>query len=239
MPSSPGKTSRSTPSAPLLGNISTDEITPGWVCYYYDETLAPVLPRRPPRRRRAARRHQERRLRGHRQRHRPRAAARAAETAPYSELAAGVQLVVARSIEKIYRQNAQNIGLLTSTDFGLVPRIAARRGDPDRASSRKGLDPISAAIVEHGGLFAYNKARLAGQGHAAGDHDARAPDDALREDPRAPRHRRRAGAGRLGVPAVKPGDAFFARADVRFSHEYVTPMAEALFRSALRRRTRR
>ena len=26
--------------ASLIGNISTDEITPGWVCYYYDETLA-------------------------------------------------------------------------------------------------------------------------------------------------------------------------------------------------------
>src|SRR6516162_9289042 len=25
--------------AALLSNISTDEITPGWVCYYYDETL--------------------------------------------------------------------------------------------------------------------------------------------------------------------------------------------------------
>jgi len=25
---------------PLLSNISTDELTPGWVCYYYDETLA-------------------------------------------------------------------------------------------------------------------------------------------------------------------------------------------------------
>ncbi len=24
----------------LVDNISTDEITPGWVCYYYDETLA-------------------------------------------------------------------------------------------------------------------------------------------------------------------------------------------------------
>src|SRR5512134_115977 len=24
---------------PLLSNISTDEITPGWVCFYYDETL--------------------------------------------------------------------------------------------------------------------------------------------------------------------------------------------------------
>src|SRR6185437_15367325 len=24
----------------LVGNISTDELTPGWVCYYFDETLA-------------------------------------------------------------------------------------------------------------------------------------------------------------------------------------------------------
>ncbi len=36
----------------------------------------------------------------------------------------------------------------------------------------KGLDPISAAIVEHGGLFAYNSARLAGDGRAAGHRDA-------------------------------------------------------------------
>src|SRR6185312_8720060 len=33
--------------------------------------------------------------------------------------------------------------------------------------------------------------------------------------------------------AVKPGDAFFARTDVRFSHEYVTPMAESLFVSEM------
>jgi 3-isopropylmalate/(R)-2-methylmalate dehydratase large subunit len=31
--------------------------------------------------------------------------------------------VIARSIEKIYGQNCQNIGLLTSTDFELIPRI--------------------------------------------------------------------------------------------------------------------
>ena len=40
-------------------------------------------------------------------------------------------------------------------------------------------------------------------------------------------------SGRLGVPAVKPGDALFIRTDVRFSHEYVTPMADALFRAAM------
>jgi 3-isopropylmalate/(R)-2-methylmalate dehydratase large subunit len=40
-------------------------------------------------------------------------------------------------------------------------------------------------------------------------------------------------AGQIGVEAVKPGDALFALADVRFSHEYVTPMAESLFKQAL------
>src|SRR5690606_572334 len=34
----------------------------------------------------------------------------------------------------------------------------------------------------------------------------------------------------LGVTAVAPGDALFVRTDVRFSHEYVTPMADSLFR---------
>jgi 3-isopropylmalate/(R)-2-methylmalate dehydratase large subunit len=42
--------------------------------------------------------------------------------------------------------------------------------------------------------------------------------------------------GKLGVPAVQPGDALFVRTDVRFSHEYVTPMADALFAGARRRR---
>src|ERR671938_1870961 len=40
-------------------------------------------------------------------------------------------------------------------------------------------------------------------------------------------------AGEIGVEAVKPGDALFALTDVRFSHEYVTPMAESLFKQAL------
>jgi 3-isopropylmalate/(R)-2-methylmalate dehydratase large subunit len=38
-----------------------------------------------------------------------------------------------------------------------------------------------------------------------------------------------AAAGASGVPAVAPGDAGFVRADWRFSHEYVTPMAANAF----------
>src|SRR5947208_9462917 len=40
-------------------------------------------------------------------------------------------------------------------------------------------------------------------------------------------------AGTVGVQSVKPGDALFAVADVRFSHEYVTPMAASLFTQGL------
>jgi 3-isopropylmalate/(R)-2-methylmalate dehydratase large subunit len=214
----------------LLGNISTDEITPGWVCYYYDETLA---------------RYCLVGLRGGKVKPDAIKASGAGvlvsgiskgcgssrETAPYSELAAGVQLVIAKSIEKIYRQNAQNIGLLTSTDFGLIARI--ERGEEIPIDEfTKGLDPISADIVRHGGLFAYNRARLAGE-VAPPKVTTPARPMTLCEKILAAHVIADARAGTLGAAAVKPGDAFFARADVRFSHEYVTPMAEALFVAGL------
>jgi 3-isopropylmalate/(R)-2-methylmalate dehydratase large subunit len=214
------------PDRPLVSNISTDELTPGWVCYYYDETLARYC------------------LVGLRGGKIGKDAIRAGgfgvivsgiskgcgssrETAPYSELKAGVQLVIAKSIEKIYRQNAQNIGLLTSTDFGLIERINAGEAIPV-SEFTKGLDPISASIVEHGGLFAYNRARLKGETTPPAITTPARP-MTLCEKILAAHVITDARSGVTGVTAVKPGDAFFARTDVRFSHEYVTPMAESLF----------
>ena len=37
------------------------------------------------------------------------------------------------------------------------------------------------------------------------------------------------GTDKVGVEAVKPGDTGFARTDLRFSHEYVTPMAAIFY----------
>jgi 3-isopropylmalate/(R)-2-methylmalate dehydratase large subunit len=210
----------------LMGSISTDELTPGWVCYYYDETLARFCLVG---------------LRGGRVKKDAiagggfgvivsgisKGCGSSRETAPYSELKAGVQLVIARSIEKIYKQNAQNIGLLTSTDFGLIERI--RRGETiPMTEFTRGLDPISAAIVEHGGLFAYNRARLAGRTTPPAITTPARP-MTLCEKILAAHVIVDAKEGKLGAAAVQPGDAFFARTDVRFSHEYVTPMAESLF----------
>ena len=35
-----GETLAFEPARALLANISTDELTPAWACYYYDQTLA-------------------------------------------------------------------------------------------------------------------------------------------------------------------------------------------------------
>src|SRR2546427_13303564 len=37
------------------------------------------------------------------------------EQSPYAEMCAGIKLVVAENIERIYRENCQNLGLLTTT----------------------------------------------------------------------------------------------------------------------------
>jgi 3-isopropylmalate/(R)-2-methylmalate dehydratase large subunit len=219
---------------PLMSNISTDEITPGWVCFYYDETLGQYVYVGM---RDAAVQKDEVKNGGFAVvvSGLSKGCGSSRETAPYAELAAGVQLVIAKSIEKIYGQNSQNIGLLTSTDFGLVERI--RRGEEiPLGEFTKGIDRISQDIVTYGGLFNYNKARLAGKvSPPAIETEApreTAPRPMTIVEKIVARHAF-VTAGQIGVPAVKPGDALFAVADVRFSHEYVTPMAESLFKQAL------
>ena len=213
---------------PLMNNISTDEITPGWVCFYYDETLGQYVyvgMREGP-----VKKDEVKNggftvvVSGL-----SKGCGSSRETAPYAEKWAGIQLVIAKSIEKIYGQNSQNIGLLTSTDFGLIERI--RRGEEIALEEfTNGLDPISQSIVEHGGLFNYNQARLAGEVTPPPLETKQRPMNIVEKI--IARHAF-VKAGEIGVAAVKPGDALFAVSDVRFSHEYVTPMAESLFKQAL------
>ncbi|MDT7543316.1 MAG: 3-benzylmalate isomerase [Acidobacteriota bacterium] len=216
------------PSRPLMDNISTDEITPGWVCFYYDETLGEYV--YVGMREQAVKKDEVKQggfsvvVSGL-----SKGCGSSRETAPFAEKAAGIELVIAQTIEKIYGQNSQNIGLLTSTDFGLIERIKQGEEIPLEEFTR-GLDSISRDIVEYGGLFNYNKARLAGQVSPPALETKRRPMNIVEKI--VARHAF-VSAGRIGVEAVKPGDALFAVADVRFSHEYVTPMAESLFKHAL------
>ena len=121
---------------PLMNNISTDEITPGWVCFHYDETLGEYVYVGM---RDAAVRKDEVKNGGFAVvvSGLSKGCGSSRETAPYAEKWAGIQLVIAQSIEKIYGQNSQNIGLLTSTDFGSDRSRSSRRRDSAWRNSPK------------------------------------------------------------------------------------------------------
>ena len=225
----------------LRDQISTDEITPAYICFFYDETLGdfPYLGLRTtnqatneteyPVERNAVRNGGfvcsvagKRRGKGS-----------SREASPYAELHAGIKVIVAESIERIYDENCQNLGLLTSTDLGIIDRIKAGEEIP-LAEFTKGKDDITRQIIEYGGLFEFNVARL--QGSVTIPLAACARKQAPSTRPMTVAEKIFAshlvtdpGKGEMGVPWVEPGDSGFFYTDIRFSHEYVTPMASIFF----------
>ncbi|TFZ02972.1 3-isopropylmalate dehydratase [Ramlibacter henchirensis] len=139
------------------------------------------------------------------------------EHSPMAERSAGIRLVIAESFERIYRQNADNLGLFTSTDFSLIERI--QNGEPiaieELVSSR---DAQAAAILRHGGLLQYGRARMT--------QIRTSPPEAI-GGPRTlaekilARHLLVTGDSQ---PGLEQGQGAFVRADWRFLIEYYTAM---------------
>jgi len=81
-------------------------------------------------------------------------------------------------------------------------------------------------VIEYGGLFPFNVARMQGKVFLpAVKTEKRSMTVAEKIFARHMINEK----GEVGVSSVKPGDTGFARADLRFSHEYVTPMAAIFF----------
>ena len=218
---------------PLRDQISNEEITPAWVCYYFDSRLGdfPYMGLRcgseyPLKEHSVLRGGFALSVSGQR-----RGKGSSREASPYAEYCAGIRLVIAESFERSYLQNCQNLGLLASTDFGLVERV--RRGEAIPLSEfTAGLDPITAEIVRRGGLFAYNKARLAGE--LTLPRPAHGPRSmTLAEKILARNAVVDASTDQVGLESVRAGDTIFVRAHWRFSHEYITPMAASFLKDAM------
>jgi 3-isopropylmalate/(R)-2-methylmalate dehydratase large subunit len=128
-----------------------------------------------------------------------------------AERSAGVRLVVAESFERIYRQNADNVGLFTSTDFSLVERIQ-RGAAIDLEELVAGRDALTASILRAGGLLPY------GRSHRTHADMQRRSDDRPKTLFEKIVERHAVGA----APAV--GEGGFVTADFRFIHEYYTGM---------------
>ena len=211
----------------LRDDISTDEITPAHYCFYFDETLGeiPYLGLKcgsvtPIGRGDVKRGGFVCAVSGKR-----RGKGSSREQSPYAEMCAGIQVVIAENIERIYKQNCQNLGVLTSTNFSLIDRI---RGGEDIPLSEftAGEDEITRQVIEYGGLFPFNVARMQKKVFLPPIQTKMRPMTVAEKI--FARHMVNEQGG-IGVASVKPGDTGFAQADLRFSHEYVTPMAAIFF----------
>jgi 3-benzylmalate isomerase len=224
----------------LRDDISTDEITPAHCCFYFDRTLGEIpyvglrcgdtLP--------IGRGDVKKggfvcSVAGKR-----RGKGSSREQSPYAEMCAGIQVAIAENIERIYKQNCQNLGLLTSTDFSLIDRI---RGGEEIALSEftAGEDEITRQVIEYGGLFPFNVARMQGKVFLPAITTAKRPMTLaekifaahMTSAPSETADLHSAGRTNASVPTcfVRPGDSGFTRVDLRFSHEYVTPMAAIFY----------
>lgn len=223
----PWDTQNSANNPKLRDDISTDEITPAHYCFYFDQTLGeiPYLGLKcgdvaPIGRGDVKRGGFVCAVSGKR-----RGKGSSREQSPYAEMCAGIKVVIAENIERIYKQNCQNLGVLTSTDFSLIDRI--RGGEEVELSEfTAGEDEITRQVIEYGGLFPFNVARMQKKVFLppikTGKRGMTVAEKIFA------RHMI-SSDGLVGVAAVKPGDTGFARADLRFSHEYVTPMAAIFF----------
>ena len=216
---------------PLRDDVSTDEITPVAILSHYDATLGDFA-------------HTGLHCQG--QAPIARGQLRAAgcqvlvagqrygkgssrEHSPTAERLAGVRLVFAHSFERIYRQNADNIGLWTSTNMALLERIERGQVDtleqllPDLLAEREGL---SAAILQAGGLLRWGQQAL--QQTAAAPTALPGPRTLFEKI--LARHLLHT-AATPGQPQA--GDGVLVQADWRFIHEYYTGMADTLLNGAL------
>jgi 3-isopropylmalate/(R)-2-methylmalate dehydratase large subunit len=211
----------------LRDDISTDEITPAHICFFFDEKLGewPYTGLKcgnevPIKRGDVKKGGFVAAVSGKR-----RGKGSSREQSPYAELCAGIKLVIAENIERIYKQNCQNLGVLTSTDFGLIDKVRAGEVIPLNKFT-EGEDDITRQIIEYGGLFPFNVARM--QKKVFLPPITTAKRSMTIAEKIFARHMLNA-ENEQGVGSVKPGDSGFARTDLRFSHEYVTPMSAIFF----------
>ena len=199
----------------LRDDVSTDEITPPTTCLLYDERLGRELliglrtGERVPIGKDAlngvfsvivgGRRYGKGSSREH---------------APLAHLHAGVRLIVAESFERIFRQNADNLGLYTSTDLGLVERL--QRGEPISIDELvRGRDALAARLLTTGGLLKYGKTLRPTPASTGEDRPMTLVEKILRRNVVA--------TPDTGTDLVA-GSGCFVRAHWRFAIEYYTPM---------------
>lgn len=149
------------------------------------------------------------------------------EVAVVAHQGAGIELVVARSFQRIFQENMVYSGMPFTTDLDVVRRLQAGE-EVDDASFVAGLPPFFREVSEAGGLLRYGTELLAGRVRPTYSTD---------RPPRPMNIAEKLVAARTwvgpdapdGIPAVVPGDQVLCRAGFRGMHEYTCGMVMALY----------
>jgi len=215
-----GKTLALDEARPLRDNVSTDEMTPQTVCLLFDERIGAGLllaykaGERNPIGKNAIKDGGFSVIVGGKRYGK----GSSREHSPLAHVSAGIRLVIAESFERIFRQNCDNLGLFTSSDFGLIARI--RSGETISVEELvSGREALAAALLRCGGLLAY--------GRQQGILTAPSSTVALAAQPGGPQTLVEKILARHALDPAKPlktGEGGFVRADWRFSIEYYTGM---------------
>lgn len=210
--------------AELLDDINTDVMTPAWVCFSWrpeeiarnayaglvDEHGERIFPEGA-----LADGNFEAIVSGQRK-----GTGSSRETAVQAEKWSGIRFVFASSFAPIHARNNRNQGQLMG-DHALLRRFLAGE-ELSLEDFTEGLDPLSAQVVESGGLFPYAAAL------GRGERQAPLPEPGERPQTMAEKILSRHVLGAPEEPApVHPGLAVMARVDGGYSHEYTTAQVHA------------
>lgn len=147
------------------------------------------------------------------------------EVAVTAHRGAGIELVVAESLQRIFQENLVYAGLPFTTDFEVLDRLEAGE-DIDPEVFTAALPPFFRAVAEQGGLLEYGRALQRGALHPPSPSTDRRP-MTVAEKLIARRTLDRHGAP--GVEAVAPGDQVLCQAGFRGLHEYTAGMVMSLY----------
>jgi len=149
------------------------------------------------------------------------------EVAVVAHKGAGVELVVARSFQRIFQENMVYSGLPFTTDFAVVDRLKAGE-DVDLAAFAEQLPPFFRAVAQNGGLLRYGTRLLAGEIQPS--YATEVPARAMNCVEKIIAARAWAGTGKpFGIGGVAPGDQVLCEAGFRGMHEYTGGMVMALY----------
>ena len=156
------------------------------------------------------------------------------EVAVVAHQGAGIELVVARSFQRIFQENMVYGGMPFTTDLGVIARLQAGE-DVDLSAFQQDLPDFFRQVAGYGGLLAYGQALL--EGKVAPCYQTERPDRPMNVVEKLIAARTWVGndadgAPREGIGHVAPGDQVLCRAGFRGVHEYTGGMVVSLYEQA-------